>query len=155
MAFETDKSKNFMRSCCKLALLLNILTMCFGIAYFIVPVNNFLYNIFGFILLCSWLLNIFLIYVVDKHLIKNNPKGTRINKFSYRFIVVFIIGILAIIIEVLFLNVIYEAVNLAELWLITAYIIISVWVAGIAFLGIYFSLLTYISLEERGVWRFD
>ena len=154
MPFEKKTPKLLIRFYCKLSFLLNILTLVFCTVYFIIPVYSFLYDIFGTILLCSWLLNIFILYLGNHYLVKTNPIARKINIFSYYYIIFFIIGILLMISGILLLNILITG-DLLAFGIILFYLDILASVLGIAMLGMYLAILTSANLETKGVWNFE
>lgn len=152
--FDREYPKNLLDKSCKLSAVLNLLTICFGIAYFIIPVHSIMLDIFGVILFASWLMNIFIIYVVDKYLVKSTEKGRKINIFLFYYIGFFLIGILLMVMSVAISNFLMIGVGESIIFLIVS-IDMLVGLLGIAALGVYLSILTYTNLEKTGVFIFE
>lgn len=152
--FDSEYPKNLIDKCCKLNATLNLLTICFGIAYFIIPVQSIMLDIFGIILFASWLMNIFMIYVVDKYLVKSSEKGRKINKFLFYYIIFFIIGISLMVMSVAISNFLQIGTYEFMYSLIVAIDLLA-GLLGIAVLGVYLSILTYNNLENREVFTFE
>ena len=143
-----------LKNYCKVSMFLNILTFVFVIGYFVVPINSFLLDFLGALLILSWLFNIVILYISDTHLNKNSTIGKQLSKLAYRFITFFIICIVLILIGVLFLNLIVSEEILFYATLVT-YADILVGVLGIAVAGSYYALKVSSLLNMRGVWSFE
>jgi len=152
--FDREYPKNLIDKCCKLSAILNILSFCFGIAYFVIPVHSIMLDIFGVILLVSWFLNISIIFIVDKYLNKSSLRGKKINRFLYYYLVFFIVGLILMVLSVAVSNFLLIGEN--------SFIISMVVVAdtlagllGIAILGVYLAMIIYINLENSEVFNFE
>ena len=152
--FDSEYPKNLIDKCCKLSAIMNLLTICFGIAYFIIPIQSIMLDIFGVILFASWLLNIFIIYIVDKYLIKSSEKGKKINHFLYYYIISFIIGIILMVMSVTISNFLMIGVSEPMIFLIVSIDMLA-GLLGIALLGVYLSILTFTNLEKGEVFIFE
>jgi len=152
--FDREYPKNLIDKSCKLSALLNLLTVCFGVAYFIVPVQSIMLDIFGVILFASWLLNIFIVYIVDKHLVKSSEKGRKINRFLFYYIIFFVIGILLMVMSVTISNFLMIGAGEFIIFFIVSIDMLA-GLLGIAILGVYLSILTYTNLEKTGVFIFE
>jgi len=151
MSFEKNTPKKSLNIVCKLSILLNILTLCFGVGYMIIPVHTFILDFFGLILILSWMLNIIIIYLDDLYLKKTSVIGKRINHLSFYYIIIFIIALLVMVFNLLFINLIVEEeilLFIANLWILFGFSLIS----GV---GILLGIETLLNLEKRGVWDFE
>ncbi|MHA1755786.1 MAG: hypothetical protein ACTSVV_03375 [Promethearchaeota archaeon] len=153
MTFDKRSPRVLIKLYCKFSLLLNILSIAFIIAYLVIPIYSNITSIAGFIIFGAWLMNLFLLYIVNEYIIKDNLIGQRINKISYYYIIFFIIAILLILIALLTLNLVIKG-NELFLGKIVYYLNISVGGIGISAIGSYFALLISASLNKRGVWNF-
>lgn len=146
MVYSPNKSVSLLDKLTKISFLLNILTTCFAIAYYIIPSYNILFDVFGFILLLAFFLNIALIWTVDNKLIKNTVIGKKLNRMDYYYALFFIIGILLMIIGVFLLSFLIEGELLFILLILTGLLMITVF-------GGYFSILIRNNIDKRGVWQ--
>ncbi|TFG16853.1 MAG: hypothetical protein EU533_08705 [Promethearchaeota archaeon] len=152
MSFEKKSPKTLVKFYCKLSVLLNLLTIVFSISYLLIPIESNVFSIVGFIVLCTWLVNILLLFIETHYINKTHIIGIRINRFSYAYIFIFIISIIfSILSNILVLN----AVNLEGLWALMISLFIILGVSIISIFGIFFSVLISNSLEIREVWKFD
>ncbi|MHA1437050.1 MAG: hypothetical protein ACTSPD_05695 [Promethearchaeota archaeon] len=154
MTYKRINPRSLIKFYSKLGFFLNLLIIGFAIVYFLIPVYSTLYDIFGVILFLSWCVNIVLLYLIDKYIIKSSDIGKSLNQLSYFYIFLFIIGILDIIIQLFLLNVLYEILEFYQISLIICYAVISVSVLCIAIFGIYLSIQINTSLDIRGAWKF-
>ena len=151
MPFKSKMKKTIMKACCKISILFNILMFCFGITYLIIPFYNILFDIFGIVLISSWLINILILYLDEQYLVKTSSIGKQINRFTYYYIILFIVGILVIVNGVFFLTIIIEG----NIIIFFMHLAIFIGLFDIAIMGIYLAVITYINLEKRGVWIFE
>lgn len=163
MSFKRNASKSFLHYCCKFSVFFNILTFVFGASYFIVSTYSVLLDLFGVILIFSWALNILILYLDDRFLVKTHPIGRKINHFTYYFIVFFIAGFILIVIGNFFLSILTEGessffgltVDMYIFGTIVIYVDILIGLLGIAILGIYLAILTFSNLDSRGAFNFE
>ena len=147
-------SKIFVEKCCKLSGVLNILTICFGIAYFIVPVHSILLDIFGLILLASWFVNIFIISLDDRNLVKHSAKGRSINRFLFYYLVFFLLGLVLMILSLSLSNFLLIGEN-TEIISFFVYFCTLTGLLGIATLGFLLTLITHLNLDKKEVFNFE
>ncbi len=149
MITEKSTPKKLLSSCCKVSFVLNILTICFAIAYFaLLPPYNLLINLFGVVLISSWLLNIFILVLIDKYVNKSTTIGKSINRFSYYYIFFFMLSLLLILIGLLLSMLIVDITQ--TLFVVWVYLVELFGLIGIAFLGIYFNVIVNTRLNIRG-----
>lgn len=129
----------------KVSLLFNILTISFMIVYYIIPSYNILYHVFGIILVFTFFIDILMILLIDKYLVKSSTIGKKLNQLSFYYIGCFIIGVLLMLIGVILMSFLIEG----ELLFIT---LISIGVYLITGLGAILSMLFQSSINKRGVW---
>ena len=152
MSFEEKTPKNLIKFYCKLSLLLNLLSIVFSISNFLIPIESNVFSFVGLIVVCSWLINILLLYLENHYIDKANSIGMRINRTSYKFIFIFILLILFSI----FSSIIFQsAMNLEGFYVILVPLFILLGIVLISIFGIFFTVLISNSLEISGVWNFD
>ncbi len=95
----------------KLNIILNFLTICFIIPFYFYHFSIILFNIFGIIILLSWLSNLIFSYLIDRFLIKNIQDNPRLIRKSYRFLIFFSYSILLIMISIAISNIIIEGLT--------------------------------------------
>ena len=147
MSIETNLPKKNINFCCKASFLLNALTINFVIVYFIIPISTIIHDIFGLVLIVSWLLNILLIHQIDKRIIKTSDMGKKINRYSFVYIVVFIAGMLLLTSGVTLLS--FPLISV-----VLSYALILAGSISISGLGLMLAVIISSSLEKRGVWSF-
>lgn len=154
MSSLRNSKKTWFIRFCKSLVVLNLLTTCFGIAFQVISTYNFLFDITGILLVCSWLMNLYLIYVLDKLLVKTNKTGKAINRYCYYFIIFFILAIFIMLIGVLFQSIILKR-QVYVVGTILYHVNISIGLIGVAGLAIYLSILTLVTIDKREVFNFE
>ncbi|MGV9171349.1 MAG: hypothetical protein ACOC44_13700 [Promethearchaeia archaeon] len=154
MSSLRDSKKNWIIRVCKIAVVLNLLTVCFGIAFQVISTYNIFFDVTGFLLVLSWIINLYLIYELDKNLVKTNKMGKIINRYTYYFLIFFIAAIFLILIGVLFQSIILRG-DIFVLGTILYHVNISIGFIGIAALGIYLSILTLLNIDKREVFEIE
>ncbi len=152
--YGKEVPKKILNNSCFLSIFLNILTICFGISYFIISIQSILLDIFGVILVLSWLMNILILYLDDKYLNKNNEIGNSLNHIMYYYIFFFIIGILLIMLSIFISNFLL----IGDFSLILAVILdidLFIGFIGIGIFGIYLAIKTLSLIDRRGVFSFE
>ncbi|MHA1294534.1 MAG: hypothetical protein ACTSQJ_17985 [Promethearchaeota archaeon] len=144
--------QNLFKKLSYIIIFLNISTIICGIIYFIIPIYSIFWDIFGVLMVLTWILNFFLIYITGELLKKSNEIGKRINQMCYIFIVFFIIAMLLFVISDLLLSITTET---NAIWLFLFVIPVYIGFFGISLFGIYFSYFNLKNLENRGVWKFE
>ncbi|MHA1150476.1 MAG: hypothetical protein ACTSR8_19840 [Promethearchaeota archaeon] len=152
MSFEKKSPKNLIKFYCKLNVILNILSIVFSISNFVIPIESSIFSFVGLIVVCSWLVNILLLLIENHYIDKTNLTGIRINRLSYKFIIIFIIIILFSILSSI---IVQSAMNLEGIYLILFPLFILLGVVLLSIFGIFFTFLLSSSLEISGVWKFD
>ena len=147
MIIEMNSTQKFLNSISQAAFPLNILTMVFCVVHYLFPVFNFLYHVFGWILLITWTVNVLLLTVTDVKLDKNSEAGNQLSKFNYYYITAFIVGVLFMALGNFFMY------FLIDLWIIFISFIIG-GVSVIAILSIWMALMVHQKLRIRGAWNF-
>ena len=148
-----DKSnipKKLTKSLSQLGIFLHILSCAFGILYFSFPVNSFIFDLFGVILIASWLLNILILLIDDTYLNKSTVIGKKLNRLTYYNITLFIIGILLILCGVMI-----AAFILDGFLLYLAFFMIILGFFGIEMISLQLTLATFLNIDNRGVWKFE
>ncbi len=142
--------KKLTKSLSQLGIFLHILSCAFGILYFSFSVNSFIFDIFGVILIASWLLNILILLIDDSYLNKSTVIGKKINRLTYYNIVSFIIGVLLIL-----WGVILTAFILNGYIFVIAFLMIIIGFFGIEMVSLQLALTTFLNIDNRGVWKFE
>ena len=150
MLEKSNIPKKLAKNLSQLGIFLHILTCAFGIMYFSFPVNAFIFDIFGVILIASWLHNILILLIDDSYLNKSTIIGKKLNRLTYYNIVLFIIGVLLIL-----FGVILTAFILDGLLFLIAYLMIIIGFFGIETISLQLTLTTFLNIDNRGVWKFE
>jgi len=154
MSFGKQSSKKLLNTYCQVSIVSNLLVICFSVSYIIIPVQSILLDLFGIILILSWLMNILLIYLDDKFLIKDSEHGKLLNRFTYYYLIFFIIGILLIMLSQLISNFLLIG-ELSFFLSILMYINLLLGLIGIALFGINLALKNLSYMEYRGVFKLE
>jgi len=131
MLEKSNIPKKLAKSLSQLGIFLHILSCAFGIIYFSFPVNSFIFDIFGVILISTVI-------------------GKRINRLTYYNIILFIIGVLLIL-----WGVILTAFILNGFLFVIAYLMIIIGFFGIEMISLQLALTTFLNINNRGVWKFE
>ena len=150
MLEKSNIPKNLTKSLSQLGIFLHILSCAFGILYFSFPVNSFIFDLFGVILIASWLLNILILLIDDTYLNKSTVIGKKLNRLTYYNITLFIIGILLILCGVMI-----AAFILDGFLLYLAFLMIILGFFGIEMISLQLTLATFLNIDNRGVWKFE
>ena len=150
MLKKSNIPKKLAKNLSQLGIFLHILSCAFGILYFSFPVNSFIFDIFGVILVASWLLNIVILLIDDSYLNKSTVIGKKLNRLTYYNIALFIIGVLLILCGVMI-----AAFILDGLLLYVALLMIVLGFFGIEMISLQLALATFLNIDNRGVWKFE
>ena len=142
--------KSLVKCLSNLGIFLSIITISLGIFYLIFPGNSFLYEILGYTLISSWVLNAILIYILDASLNKSDQIGKRINRVSYYYLALFIASILLMVFGVIFSAFMISGplLVLGNMMIIAGFLITTLY-------GFHFCIVTFINIDNRGVWTFE
>jgi len=134
----------------KIGIFLSAFSLSLGIIYLFLPTNSILYDLFGIALIISWFLNAALVYFTDIYLNKNFHIGKRINRVSYYYLALFIASILLMVFGVIFSAFIISGplLVLGNLMIISGFLITNLY-------GFHFCIVTFTSIDYRGVWTFE
>jgi hypothetical protein len=126
----------------------NACSAIFGIIYYSIPTTRlfWLWNIIGIVMFINWLLDMFLIYLNDRLVIKSNEIGKKINLLCYFLLVFTIIAMLFLVMHA-FLQYFLGVVSLLGV------ILALIGILGISLLSIWLSYLDINNLENRSVWK--
>jgi len=143
-------SKSIIKCVSNLGIFIHSITLSLAIIYFIFPVNSLLYDLFGYTLISSWLLNAILIYALDRSLNKSVQIGKKLNKISYYYLALFIASILLMVFGVIFTNFIISGIvlMLGNIMIIFGFLFTTIY-------GLHFCIMTYTNINTRGVWKFE
>ena len=150
MLEKSNIPKKLAKSLSQLGIFLHIFSCAFGILYFSFPVNSFIFDIFGVILIASWLFNVLILLIDDSYLNKSTKIGKKLNRLTYYNIVLFIIGVLLIL-----WGVILTAFILDGFLFVLAFLMIIIGFFGIEMISLQLALATLLSIDNRGVWKFE
>jgi len=150
MLKKSNIPKILAKNLSQLGIFLHILSCAFGIFYFSFPVNSFIFDIFGVILIASWLLNILILLIDDSYLNKSTAIGKKLNRLTYYNISLFIIGVLLILWGVILTSFILDG-----FLLVIAFIMIIIGFFGIEIISLQLTLATFLNIDTRGVWKFE
>ena len=142
--------KSILKFFSNLGIFTNIITLALAILYYFLPVNFILYDVFGYTLILSWMLNVVLIYFTDKLLNKNAPIGKKINRLSYYYLALFITSILLMVFGVIFSAFIISGpiLILSNIMIIAGFLITNLY-------GFHFCIVTFTNIDNRGAWNFE
>ena len=143
-------SKAAIKYLSKIGIFLSAISLSLGIFYFFLPTNSILYDLFGFALIISWLLNGALVYFTDIYLNKNFHIGKRINRLSYYYLALFITSILFMVFGVIFSAFIIGGfiLVLGNIMIISGFLISNLY-------GFHFCIVTFTNIDNRGAWNFE
>jgi hypothetical protein len=143
-------TKLVIKNLSNLGIFIHIITLSIAIFYFIFPGNSFLYDILGFTLISSWLINGILIYTLDISLNKSFQIGKHLNKISYYYLVLFIASIILMVFGVIFSTYMISGIPLmlGNIMIITGFLIAT-------FYGLHFCIMTYTNVNTRGAWKYE
>ena len=143
-------NKQQLKIFCLVIILMNLVSTVLGVVYYAVPLITlfWLWNFQGIVMLISWFLNVLLIYINDRLLVKSDDTGRKINLICYLFLVFIIIAML------LLFNYSYTFSYGGSITLIN--ITMSIFaIFVIAIFGIILAYFDIKNLENRGVWKFE
>jgi len=143
-------NKLHLKTFCLIIIVLNLITAVLGVLYYALSTTRLflLWNLQGIIMYISWLLNILLVYINDRILIKSDSKGKKMNLLSY--------GFLAFIIFAMFFFTIHSlTTSFIDPPMIITYALALLALIGIAIFGILLAYLDIKNLENRGVLKFE
>ncbi|MBY9016302.1 MAG: hypothetical protein KGD68_11460 [Candidatus Lokiarchaeota archaeon] len=134
----------------KLGIFLSAFSLSLGIIYFFLPTNSILYDLFGFVLIFSWLLNGALVYFTDIYLNKNFHIGKQINRLSYYYLALFIASILLLVFGIIFSAFIISGplLVLGNIMIVSGFLITNLY-------GFHFCIVTFTNIDNRGAWTFE
>jgi len=143
-------SKAAIKYLSKIGIFLSAISLSLGIFYFFLPTNSILYDLFGFALIISWLLNGALVYFTDIYLNKNFYMGKRINRLSYYYLALFITSIIFMVFGVIFSAFIISGplLVLGSIMIISGFLISNLY-------GFHFCIVTFTNIDNRGAWNFE
>jgi len=151
MKMKKEKySKAVIKYLSKLGIFLSAFSLSLGIIYFFFPANSILYDLFGLVLIVSWVLNAALVYFTDIYLNKDFPMGKRINRLSYYYLALFIASILLMAFGVIFSAFIISG----ALLVLSNIMIISGFLISILY-GFHFCIMIFTNIDDRGAWNFE
>lgn len=143
-------NKQQLKIFCLTIIVLNIISLILGLIYYAMVTTRlwWLWNVQGIIMFLTWLLNMLLVYINDRILIKSHVIGKKLNRVSY-----YSLGFTIIAMFLLFFHTFI--VSFVDNSLIIDLILALVAFIGIAAFSIVLALLDIKNLEDRGVWKIE
>jgi len=142
--------KSLVKCLSNLGIFLGIIAISLGIFYLIFPGNSFLYEILGYTIISSWVLNAILIYILDASLNRSDQIGKRINRLSYYYLALFITSILLMVFGIIFSAFIISGplLVLGNIMIISGFLISNLY-------GFHFCIVTFTNINNRGAWTLE
>lgn len=142
--------KSLLKYFCIIIIILNACSVVFGVMYYAFSTTQlfWLLNFIGIVIFISWLLNMLLVYLNDRFIIKSNEKGKKLNLLCYGFLGFTIIAMLFLFLHTFLLSFIGTSLTITVILALVAII-------GIAIFGILLAYFDIKNLENRGVWKFE
>lgn len=143
-------NKQQLRKFCSTTIVLNVVSLVLGVIYYAVSTTAlwWLWNVQGVIMIISWLLNMLLVYINDRVLIKSNEIGKRINLLSYIFLVYTIIAMFMLFFYTFIVSFVDISTSIVIVLALSGFI-------GISVFGIVLAYLDIKNLENRSVWKIE
>ena len=143
-------NKQQLRLFCSTIIVLNVVSLVLGVIYYAISTTQlwWLWNVHGVIMIISWLLNMVLVYINDRVLIKSNEIGKRINLLSYIFLVYTIIAMFMLFFYTFIVSFVDISTSIVIVLAFSGFI-------GIATFGILLAYLDIKNLENRGVLKIE
>ena len=143
-------NKQQLRKFCSTTIVLNVVSLVLGVIYYAISTTQlwWLWNVQGVIMIISWLLNMLLVYINDRVLIKSNEIGKRINLLSYIFLVYTIIAMFMLFFYTFIVSFVDISTSIVIVLALSGFI-------GIAVFGIILAYLDIKNLENRSVWKIE
>ena len=140
--------KAVIKNLSNLGIFIHIITLSIAIFYFIFPAHSFLYEILGYTLISSWVINGILIYTLDISLNKSVQIGKHLNKISYYYLVLFIASIILMVFGVILSTYMISGIllMLGNIMIITGFLITIIY-------GLHFCIVAYTNVSTRGAWK--
>ena len=143
-------NKQQLKIFCLTIIILNIISLILGLIYYAMTTTGlwWLWNVQGIIMFLTWLLNMLLVYINDRILIKSHVIGKKLNRLSYYSLVFTIIAMLLLFFHTFIVSFVDNSLIIDLILALGAFI-------GIAAFGIALAYLDIKNLEERGVWKIE
>ncbi|GAG58730.1 unnamed protein product [marine sediment metagenome] len=143
-------NKQQLKLFCLTIIVLNIISLVLGLIYYAMVTTRlwWLWNVQGIIMFLSWLLNILLVYINDRILIKSHVIGKKLNRLCYYSLVFTIIAMFLLFFHTFIVSLVDSSLIIELVMSLGAFI-------GIAAFGIALAYLDIKNLEERGVWKIE
>lgn len=148
--------KNQLRFYSQVTMGLNLVVFFFGVlyflsVYFLPSVSLPIGNLFGFIMIFTWLVNLGLIFVDDRVVNKSNPVGEKINKVGLYFLIFFILATFFFLGNNLLLSI---TISTSKSAMIKPLILALVGLFGISGFGAFLGWFNFDNLDNQEVWKF-
>lgn len=142
--------KHQLKIFCLTLIGLNIISLVIGLIYYAIASTRlwWIWNVQGIIMFLSWLLNMFLVYINDRILIKSHVIGKKLNRLSYYSLGFTIIAMLLLFFHTFIVSFVDNSLIIDLILALGAFIGIAAFSIALAYLDIK-------NLEERGVWKIE
>ena len=143
-------NKQQLKIFCLTIIVLNIISLILGLIYYAMVTTRlwWLWNVQGIIMFLTWLLNMLLVYINDRILIKSHVIGKKLNRLSYYSLGFTIIAMLLLFFHTFIVSFVDNSLIIDLILALGAFI-------GIAAFSIALAHLDIKNLEERGVWKIE
>ncbi len=130
-------------------IVLNIACMALGVFYLALPIYSFLWDVFGVILLVTLFNDIFLAYLNSVKLNKTVPLGSKLNWFTYIYLIFFIFGMLFILLSNFLISITYSNSFFANIIMVSFIVVFNF---GFFAIGFWIAYIDYKNLNNRDLW---
>ena len=143
-------NKQQLKIFCLTIIVLNIISLILGLIYYAMTTTGlwWLWNVQGIIMFLTWLLNMLLVYINDRILIKSHVIGKKLNRLSYYSLGFTIIAMLLLFFHTFIVSFVDNSLIIDLILALVAFIGIAAFSIALAYLDIK-------NLEERGVWKIE
>lgn len=126
----------------------NISSIVLGILHNVIGLHIVIGTIFSIIIVLSWILNSFLIIFSDFKIVKNSPKGKKMNRLGYGFLGIQIMAIFLLVGGLFLLNANWFSPLLHHSLILIGFFSFFIY-------GSVFSYLNIKAVDNREVWKFE
>jgi len=145
-------TKRAFKNWCFFSIFTNLLAISFAIAYLAIPIYNIAWDIFGVVLILTWIADFAIILMNEKYLNKADDKGKHLNRVVYIYLVYIIVATLCLMGKGLFTTGTAVPSTFSQT---ISYILIAIGIFGVFLFGLFLTFLDLINFEERGAWKFE
>ena len=139
-----------LKTFCLIIIVLNLISTVLGVLYYALSTTRlfWLWNLQGIIMFISWILNLLLIYINDRVLIKSDTMGKKMNLLSYGFLAF-------ILFAMLFFTIHSLTTSFIDPPMIISYGLALLALIGIAIFGTLLAYLNIKNLGKRGIFKVE